>query len=42
MACKPRIREVAQTMQPDDKLVDADIAAVRREYTPPADKTLPI
>ena len=29
-------------LMPDDKLVDADIAAVRRDYTPPADKTLPI
>ena len=29
-------------VMPDDKLVDADIAAVRRDYTPPADKTLPI
>ncbi len=26
----------------DEKLVDADIAAVRRDYTPPADKTLPV
>lgn len=29
-------------LMPDDKLVDADIAAVRRDYLPPADKTLPI
>ena len=29
-------------LMPDDKLVDADIAAVRRDYMPPADKTLPI
>ncbi|MBV4485718.1 LTA synthase family protein [Pseudomonas sp. SWRI153] len=29
-------------LMPDDKLVDGDIAAVRRDYTPPADKTLPI
>ncbi|MFJ2539107.1 MULTISPECIES: LTA synthase family protein [unclassified Pseudomonas] len=29
-------------VMPDDKLVDADIAAVRRDYMPPADKTLPI
>ncbi|WP_460120672.1 LTA synthase family protein [Pseudomonas sp. H3_G09] len=29
-------------LMPDDKLVDADIAAVRRDYTPPADKTLPV
>ena len=29
-------------VMPDDKLVDADLAAVRRDYTPPADKTLPI
>ena len=27
---------------PADTLVDADTAAVRRDYTPPADKTLPI
>lgn len=27
---------------PQEKLVDADIAAVRRDYTPPAEKTLPI
>ena len=26
----------------DDKLVDGETAAVRRDYTPPADKTLPI
>ncbi|MBV4474285.1 LTA synthase family protein [Pseudomonas sp. B2M1-30] len=29
-------------LTPSDKLVDADIAAIRREYTPNADKTLPI
>ncbi|MEL1090874.1 LTA synthase family protein [Pseudomonas sp. OB66] len=29
-------------LMPDDKLADADIAAVRRDYMPPADKTLPI
>ena len=27
---------------PQEKLVDTDTAAVRRDYTPPADKTLPI
>ncbi|OPB00169.1 hypothetical protein BFW87_01810 [Pseudomonas fluorescens] len=27
---------------PQEKLVDTDIAAVRRDYTPPAEKTLPI
>ena len=27
---------------PQEKLVDADIAAVRRDYLPPAEKTLPI
>ncbi|MCE6983948.1 LTA synthase family protein, partial [Pseudomonas frederiksbergensis] len=26
----------------NDKLVDADSAAVRRDFTPPADNTLPI
>lgn len=34
------VREMLVT--PDEKLVDADIAAVRRDYTPPAEKTLPI
>ncbi|KAA0987677.1 LTA synthase family protein [Pseudomonas sp. ANT_J12] len=29
-------------LTPSDKLVDADIAAVRRNYTPDANKTLPI
>jgi len=29
-------------LTPSDKLVDADIAAVRRNFTPNADKTLPI
>ncbi|EPJ88358.1 LTA synthase family protein [Pseudomonas sp. CFII68] len=29
-------------VMPDDKLVDTATAAVRRDYTPPADKTLPI
>ena len=29
-------------VMPQDQLVDADIAAVRRDYTPDADKTLPI
>ncbi|MFP3702300.1 hypothetical protein SB758_43170, partial [Burkholderia sp. SIMBA_013] len=27
---------------PTEKLVDTDTAAVRREFTPPAEKTLPI
>ncbi|MBD9628599.1 LTA synthase family protein [Pseudomonas sp. PDM19] len=37
-------RDVVRQMlvMPDDKLVDADDAAVRRDYTPPADGTLPI
>ncbi|MCH3075632.1 hypothetical protein K3W88_14715, partial [Listeria monocytogenes] len=29
-------------LTPNDKLVDADEAAVRREFTPPAANTLPI
>ncbi|MCP8465738.1 LTA synthase family protein [Pseudomonas sp. ZM23] len=29
-------------VMPDDKLVDADEAAVRRDYTPPANGTLPV
>ncbi len=34
------VREMLLT--PNDKLVDADSAAIRRDFTPPADKTLPI
>ncbi|WP_268800546.1 LTA synthase family protein [Pseudomonas huanghezhanensis] len=29
-------------LTPNDKLIDADTAAVRRNFSPPADKTLPI
>ena len=37
-------RQITRDMllTPDDKLVDADSAAMRRVYTPPADGTLPI
>lgn len=37
-------RQITRDMllTPDDQLVDADSAAVRRVYTPPSDKTLPI
>ncbi|WP_417662380.1 LTA synthase family protein [Pseudomonas sp.] len=29
-------------LTPNDKLVDADTAAIRRDFTPPADNTLPV
>ncbi|WP_137817777.1 LTA synthase family protein [Pseudomonas sp. 2FG] len=32
----------AMLLTPNDKLVDADQAAIRRDFTPPADGTLPI
>ncbi|MCY1334792.1 Phosphoglycerol transferase I [compost metagenome] len=37
-------RDIVRSMLllPDEKLVDADEAAVRRDYTPPADGTLPV
>ncbi|SFE21213.1 LTA synthase family protein [Phytopseudomonas straminea] len=37
-------RQITRDMllTPDDQLVDADSAAIRRVYTPPSDKTLPI
>ncbi|AEF22057.1 LTA synthase family protein [Pseudomonas fulva] len=37
-------RQITRDMllTPDDQLVDADSAAIRRIYTPPSDKTLPI
>jgi phosphoglycerol transferase MdoB-like AlkP superfamily enzyme len=37
-------RQITRDMllNPDDQLVDADSAAIRRVYTPPSDKTLPI
>lgn len=37
-------RQITRDMllTPDDQLVDADTAAIRRVYTPPSDKTLPI
>ncbi|MNL08284.1 Lipoteichoic acid synthase 1 [compost metagenome] len=41
---QPQAQQVVRDMLlvPADKLVDTDTAAVRRDYTPPADKTLPI
>ncbi|MNZ32492.1 Lipoteichoic acid synthase 1 [compost metagenome] len=37
-------RDIVRSMllMSDDKLVDADDAAIRRDYTPPADATLPV
>ena len=37
-------RQITRDMllTPDDQLVDTDSAAIRRVYTPPSDKTLPI
>lgn len=41
---QPQAQQVVRDMlvMADDKLVDGETAAVRRDYTPPADKTLPI
>ncbi len=41
---QPEAQQIVRDLlvMPDEKLVDADTAAVRRDFTPPADKTLPI
>lgn len=41
---QPEAQQIVRDLlvMPDEKLVDADTAAVRRDFLPPADKTLPI
>ncbi|VVP40290.1 Phosphoglycerol transferase I [Pseudomonas fluorescens] len=41
---QPQAQQIVRDLlvMPDDKLVDGETAAVRRDYTPPVDKTLPI